>query len=649
MGEARPPDAQARRVSGVLLALLLVLVTYLVVGEHPWNGGVAERLAEGRPARPVDYWVTYGWWAAVLCAVVVAGLLCTVSRWLPGNPPTQPRAGPAPRPAPRRVVLAVVAAVATAGALAAPRLGQSLWKDEDKTARSFVAGTYLPDSAGDLRFHEADWHEALLYSGRRPDNFVGYSVLARLGHQAFEVLAEPRDRRANEAILRLPALVAGLLAIAVVAQLVAYLGLSGSAAVAAWLLALHPWFLRYLTEARGYSLVLLLVTLGPLLLLRALHRSTWLRWCAYGACQLVLLWTYPFGVYPVAVLNALGVLAIARLYGRRPEGRAVWIRFGLANLAGASVWLLLMAGNIALMAHYLEAKPPRGLGGRFLRELLSLLATGTPWSHGPEGSDPVYPQLADLTHTAPLAVGAFLAVSLGFLAVGLVRLWRSHPGGPLLALAFVVPGPLGWAVSAARHDSIYTRQLIYALPGVAALVAIGLCGTARLAPAGRLRAATKTALAVGFTIGLLFVGGPARHALLTRSLQPYRESVAATRPNPDLFAPEQAQVLTASFSGEPLYYDPRVHLIDEVHELQALIAQADAQGLRLYVNLGQLEIARRRRPALLALVTESGLFQEVVVLHGFEPKYTRWVYLYRGGRAGSPGVSRLRSNSFGER
>jgi hypothetical protein len=55
--------------------------------------------------------------------------------------------------------------------------------------------------------------------------------------------------------------------------------------LSAWLLAVHPWFLRYASEARGYSVLLLMVPVILLVWLRATRENRWRWWLAFGASQ----------------------------------------------------------------------------------------------------------------------------------------------------------------------------------------------------------------------------------------------------------------------------------------------------------------------------------------------------------------------------
>jgi uncharacterized membrane protein len=87
--------------------------------------------------------------------------------------------------------------------------------------------------------------------------------------------------------------------------------------VAAFLSALHPWHVRYASEARAYAFVLALVPLMLLFFLRALKEGRWRWWAAFGTAAFFLM-SYPTCIYILLVLNACAVPAICWRWGRAP-------------------------------------------------------------------------------------------------------------------------------------------------------------------------------------------------------------------------------------------------------------------------------------------------------------------------------------------
>ena len=77
--------------------------------------------------------------------------------------------------------------------------------------------------------------------------------------------------------------------------------------LAAWLLALHPWHLRFAAEARGYSLMLCIIPILLYFWVRAIRENRWRWWLLHSASQFALVYCYPGSLYVLIVLNGATV------------------------------------------------------------------------------------------------------------------------------------------------------------------------------------------------------------------------------------------------------------------------------------------------------------------------------------------------------
>jgi hypothetical protein len=614
----------------LFLVVALVVLLGIVLSGNPAEG-VPERLAEGKRPRGIDYWRTHGWWLALANAGLVGILLLTARSWFSRGPVTESEELAPPRAKGRVFALLVVAAMAVGAAFAAPRLSHSFWDDEEYNVSRSIDGVYVTDDSGAVQFREVRWRDTFWFY-KIPNNHVAHSVLARISLHGWQALSRPNLEFASEPAVRMPAFLAGIASIGSVALLLRRIGFAGPGILAAWILALHPWHTRYTSEARGYSMVLLLVTASLTLLVRALHRGTWGRWASFGLAQFLLLWTYPALAVHLIVVNLVAVAAIWRLHGGTPGLVQQVGRWAVVNLFGAMAWLQLMIPNLAQLPAYLERNQgARDLGSRWLASVLSHLFSGMPWSYGNRGLDPVYPELIDALQGAPLGFSAVLAVALLALAAGLVRLLAAGGVRALLVAVWVLPGPIVYLLGWLRGDNMYVWYMIFVLPSLALLTAVGLVSLIprRLGP--RPAAVGAAALAVAFLSGHFWLTQPARSALLERSIKPGRESVELTRPSLDPHAPENRKILTVYYRDFlHLYYDPLMLRADTPERLRSLMERADAEGLELFVNFGYLGRVQRHQPELHSLIEDPAHFEKIAVLHAYEPPWTRAVYRYRG-------------------
>lgn len=616
-------DPVERRVRAVLLALLVAFTLHLLLGDNPWHDGIAKRLRNGDPVRGIDYSATYGWWMAAVNVAALAGLLVTRRRWLGGTV-----SGEDARQrgrVPRWFAVIVAGAVLATGLLAAPRLGDSLWGDEEWTVYRSIDGRYVMGPSGELEFEQVEWRDTF-FDYRKPSNHVGYSVAARLSLGAWRLLARPPTRFVSEAAIRLPAFLAGLAAVVALALLLRELGFPRAGALAAWALAIHPWHLRYASEARGYSWMVLGVPLGLWLLLRAVDRGSWPRWIAYGVTQFAMLWALPLAAVPVLVMNLAAIGLLWRHGTRGPEAHSQWMRWLVVSGVGALAWLQLMLGNMVLFSSFVERKMME-MGGSWFVSLAAHGVAGVAWLP----DRPEYHELIEVAEQWPSIFWVFVAVSASMAAFGALRLLTGGSRRAAIGLALLLPGPAMILLAIRGGDFLNPWYLLFALPLLLALVAIGLDLVFILLPAGRAQH-VGTALVMLLWLGLHgFISQPARQALRSTSLEPIRESVLLTRPTLDPFDPANDAILTASFERAPDYYDPRVLVVERPRELRALMRRADAEGKALFVNYGRPKLARKRHPRLVEMTERREWFEPVAILPGFEPRGVRIILHYRPG------------------
>ncbi len=226
--------------------------------------------------------------------------------------------------------------------------------------------------------------------------------------------------------------------------------------VAAGLLAASPFAIRYATEARMYSLVMLLVVLGWAAVERSIERPSLPRLAGVAAVTGLLLLTHYWSMF---LLAAVGVVLLWA--GARRRVSAAWKIIG-AMAVGALAFLPWVPSFLTQLEH-----------------------TGTPWGEASRPADVVWlsavdfvggpfsePQLAAALLLAIVAVGLF---GRSDPAPALVVLER-HPVAAAIAPATVVALTLaiGWTVSLASSSTFQPRYASFVLVPVLLLVAMGL-------------------------------------------------------------------------------------------------------------------------------------------------------------------------------
>lgn len=612
------------RVRAALALVLGLLVWGLATGESPWTAGVARALELGKSPKPIDFWASYGWGFAWADAAFLVMLIALVPRWL--GEKEVPVSAELVRPAARRLgVLMVLAAMLVAGLLAAPRLSHSLWDDEITSVYRSIAGGWSFDPAtGELDYAKIDWSGTFWYY-RNPNNHVPYSILARA---AVKIPGKTPDRRVSEAALRLPSFVFGILVVGSVAWMLWRLGFGLAGVYAAWLLALHPWLLRYTAEARGYSMAMWLTCVAVTTAVSALHQGRWRRWIGFSVAQFVLFWVQPSIAWFLVVLNLAILVSLLQLHREPAPRRQQLGRWVAANLLSLMFLLPLMGPLLPQLAAYLAKESDRvWVNAVFLKNLAANLVTGMDWKHA--GAS-LYPELS--THIAehPLLGVSILVGILAALAAGAVRLARAGSVRRNLMAVLLLPAPVTLLYLTLRVDRTYTWYFVNFLPSLIALVALG---ASWLSARGREQRGFGAVGGVLLVVGLgahFWLGAPARHTLRERSYYPLRESVELTRANMDPTAPENEEILTASWESTPSYYDPRVRYVRKPGELQAMMAEADATARPLFVNIGRKRRAAKHSPENMALVEDPALFELMATFPGYRPTRTRYVYRYLG-------------------
>jgi len=622
------PTRCCRWVLGVMAAATAL---YLVVAPKPW-------LQEwsGRNADRLEYYIPYySWWGGLIALIGLLFLGATAAWWTKPLPAGHLSEGEARRAKEARRTLRwfwplVGAAMLVTAVLGAQRLHFSFWDDEHYTARRFAIGMFKQADDGSVQFRERGWGAAF-HDYRMPNNHILHSLLAQGSVRVWRLFRNPDGLPYSEAVMRLPAYLFGILSIAALAWLLKELGMARAGVWAAFLLALHPWHIRYASEARGYSLVLFLLPVLLIFWLRALRTGWWRWWIAFGAAQFCLLYTYPAVFYPVAALN---VATLVCLLARYPVDQAPFVplaRWFVVGVAGALAFVWLFLPCVPQMREYLAGTLAAGeMSAGWWQDFGAHLFAGVTWFRSSDVNSP-QPELYAMMLARPGLSTAVLASACLLGVVGLVRWLLRGWLAAITALVFFLPAGLAWWLAARGGTFLYHWYLIYMLPGAAAAVAVGFDSLGLWSRRPAVRAALPAGALAAFVASYLVLVAAAPRWLLTKPIQPLREAAWAARGTIEPNYEGHEKVITAAFINPLYYYDPHRSSFDDLPGLLALAREADGAGKEFFVHIGIPGFAKSKDPEIYRLLTDSACFETVSEIPGYDPSLDRIVVRYRSG------------------
>lgn len=622
----------------ITASVLMALVVVLVCVDRPVKAErkIVERIASGKAVPP--HWYVEPWmWKGLIVNIGLAGLLVAAtpfaSRKLGGG---YEREYGTTRPFARweRIVLAGV--IVVAAVQNSQRLGHSLWGDEEYTGRQLIADEVERDADGHLVFQKRSWLTTF-WSFRKPTNHIGYTVVARAVHDTFfRPGTGPKDPWLSETLIRLPVFLAGLLSILALVWACRVWGLGNGAVFLAFAYVLHPWFVRFGVDARGYGFVLFYIPLLFALLGRALRTGRWRWWMAISLAQFHLFWTYFGAVYFLVTFHLAALVLILTERDRSKEDRwVVATRWAVANVVSAMLVVALMAPCLPQFLDLLAHNPLVGqMDGAWFLDAAAYVISGIPWYPW----DAANPLCTAWSHQATWSIIfpiAAVIVAVAFIvgvASGTLTLWR-HPQKRWL-LIVIFGAPLLMIVHQWHsHIRPYHWYLIPYFPGVCLLLA---AATSRLLfclvdekAAGRQSWRVWTAL--GLLVCFQGLTSKERRLLGKYPIEPCRESVALTRTITNPHHPDyDKDVITVAFAFTSEAYDPGQIKIENGRELCALMERADKEGKRLFVNFGHKAWAVMYFADIVAIVDDPAVFEHTATLPGLFLASTREVYRYKG-------------------
>ena len=620
MPETRP--VVSLRIAGLFLACVSLWMWWDPPFPAKWQRLLENALEEGGAWRWQAHAALWLPRAAAVNAVMFA-VIAALSPWFLKTPPAHQVKDMTTnsRRLPRWLVIAVIGgAMLGSGLLNAPRLGHSLWSDEEFSMSHFIVGEYEQKKDGSLSWLAVPWARTL-WDHRTPNNHAVYSVLAKLAHIGHQSSPAPGDWTFSEARLRLPAFLAGLLALPVLYLLMRELGLPRAGLAVVVLLAAHPWLVRYSTEARGYALTFLLWPAAVLFLLKGLHTGKWRWWLGFALSETLLLWSWTGMVHWLLLLNAAALGLI--FTSRNPAIRFQFRRWTAAGALATICYLPLGLPMLPQLQDWMatgRAKAP-GIAPGWLADSLSWLLTGEPW-RSQDPANVLCPGRFETLATDPVLTVIWFACAGLAAGWGLVIFWRHSRETRWLLGAMLLPLAMLASQAAVTGNLLMPWYACPLLPAAAMLLG------AMAETTWNVRWAAPAAALLAF--GLLTSGHRMRTLLRHHEMEPNRAATALTR---GVVNPRHADygkgVITAQFSCRRPGYDPGLREINSAADLTALQSEAVAGSHDLFVNIGDADAAAQRWPDILTKLSDRTQFYEPSILPGMDHAQTRVVWKAR--------------------
>lgn len=617
------PAGRMRLILGGLIVAELALITC-----GPSASAAKKAIAEAAAAGTSAPWEADADLGIRYAAVINLGLLIlfasTAPIWLRPATAIQLRTPNSELRTPPWFWPAVLAAIVLCMALRLPLAGKSLWWDECWVIRQCSHGSWKPDKAdpGELKFSPTTWKRCAFYY-QKPTNHVPMSLAQKASLSLWRMFSGGEKHEFSDLAARAPALLASAASIILIACLLRRWGRPGVGVVAAGLLALHPWHIRYGVDARAYALVAPLCV-SALFAAACLVESRGRKarhWVWLGLNQFLWLWAYPNGLIDVAAMFAV----LAWLLVRQEEGKAdkwaVFARLAATHVFAAMLLLQVFLPNFMQARHWAGQEADKHLiDGPMLLDTASQIMTGTPWQRF---DSPAAPALGESAMTAPVLSGNPASLLLVFpllivAAIGL-RGFRFEPHRHhWLLWGLLASSVVFMLVTRIAHSYFYPRFVIALLP----VAVIGLAMNCRLS-AWRTSIATQLATVLPLLLAFLAATWEAKEVLLRNPISPLRDVAALLHELPASIVGGRPRVLCYGLGREALQtYYPDCIGVTKPEEILEHLRTSQADHHKLHLVLGYEAFNRARLPDGFKLIDNPAMFREIARFNGIEPDFS---------------------------
>ncbi|MCP4846403.1 MAG: hypothetical protein GY899_00455 [Verrucomicrobiaceae bacterium] len=616
---ARPGESFLRAPSGAVrftvFAFTLYCLGFLLLAEKPWITAIEEAQVAATGAKPLlDHYVARGLWIGFAGSAFVGILLIfTWKRWCATIRPYDRKSNPPVENMTLPLFLGLLATITILGGFVRWNLAtRSLWWDELWSIK-FASLGYLKeksDSSGEFRFLKRDWDHTF-WNYRKPTNHPPVSTLSRISQSIWRKFTGSQDHRFNALAVRIPTFAAGLASILAIGLLVRRWGFSSGAIAASLFLALHPWHIRYGTEARAYSLAVLWVILGCLWLSCAMadKHCRWRYWLLFSFNQLMLTWSLPNGFLYAAAFAVAGIIVICRQWNNPHEKATAISRLLAVNFMAAMVFLPLFMPNFLQMLDWAPINDHAMLTWSSLKNAICQMAFGMDISSGTGIESKGIHSLSLELQSSPWLTWPTISLLLSASLFGVMRLGNNRPGATIMLAALVLAAISSLLITKIAGQHFYHRYIIYTLAPLSIWFGIGLAGISRAITS---RAAYSTLIAISLLGIYLYTTREPRKMLNSRPYAPFA-NIATHLESREKNSTTPIHVIGYGLGGRMMQvYYHKTRFAKNLADLEKEIATAKQQGRQPVVVLGYRDL-NRQAPEYrdgFAILDQPGAFHE---------------------------------------
>lgn len=610
------PAGKARTV---LLVISLVEIAILAAGPDAHAAREKIKTFASQPKdTPWEADADFGIHLAAWINLALLGLAALTAKWWTGE--TSPFSWPPVIPRRYWFWPLVLLAVIVCTAARYPLASKSLWWDETWVIRQCSHGSWKPDKKkpDELKFTPTTWKRCAFYY-QKPTNHVPMSLAQKASLAAWRTITRETQEKFSDLAARIPSLAASAIAVVLVSCLLRRWGKPGAGVVAGFVLALHPWHIRYGVDARAYALVVPLA-ISALFAAHCLIESRGRvigHWVWFGLNQFLWLWAFPNALIDVAVMFALLAFLLIKQEATASDRLAIFSRLAVTHVFAAMLLLQMFLPNFMQARRWAGKEEDAHTLDRVLatdtwQQIVTGVIPGDTELEGFPSEAKADAMVARLTF--PTIAGIITPNLTLAAALGLTVLVMQRRKGGTVVIGLLASGLLFAGLTVVAKSYFYPRFAIALL--VPFVIGLGWC--ASLIDLRRWNSVFRSLIIVVFIAAWFIVLQPIRRVLLSAPYAPLRDVAEFVSKSP----PSSTIVLCYGLGQEALpVYHPGAIPVNSAADIEAQVEKARVEKRDVLLVQGYNTFNRATKPDGFPLMDNPQRFVPVAWFPSIDPEF----------------------------